>query len=262
MHQSIQRVDGRHCNQLRSIKITYDIFEYASGSVLFELGKTKVLCAVTLQQGVPPFLKGKKAGWLTAEYAMLPASTTNRTPRELSSVSRNGRSVEISRLIGRSLRAAVNLAAIGERTIMIDCDVLQADGGTRTACITGAYLALEQAVQKWIATKIIDTCPIAQPIAAVSVGLKDGQPMLDLDCAEDNDIDADYNFVITQSGAIIEVQGTSEKQPVAWPVFEKVCTVAIQGAQDLLQRCKQSDNLVTESELTSLSSTARYQLLS
>ena len=256
------RVDGRRCDQLRTMRITYDIFEYAAGSVLFELGKTKVLCAVTLQQTVPTFLKGKKTGWLTAEYAMLPVSTTNRTPRELSSASRNGRSVEISRLIGRSLRAAVNLDAIGERTIMIDCDVLQADGGTRTACITGAYLALEQAVQKWLSLKIIDTSPLLEPIAAVSVGLKNGQPLLDLDCAEDNTVDADYNFVITKSGGIVEVQGTSEKQAVEWSVLQEVCLFAIYGAQDLLQRCKQSDILVTEPNITTIPHSTRYRLAS
>ncbi|HZW60793.1 MAG TPA: ribonuclease PH, partial [Candidatus Babeliales bacterium] len=202
-------------------------------SVLFELGNTKVLCSISLQTGVPPFLKGKKTGWLTAEYAMLPSATTIRTPRESSTGQKNGRSIEISRLIGRSLRSVVNLQSIGEQTIMIDCDVLQADGGTRTACITGACLALSKAEMKWLASGIISKPLLIDKLAAISVGLTNQSALLDIDFAEDNACQADYNFVLTESGSIVEVQGTAEKSPITWQQMEQVYQLAQQGVSQL-----------------------------
>jgi ribonuclease PH len=227
--QAIKRADGRAHNELRPMRLTYDVFDYADGSVLLELGKTKVLCAVTLQQGVPPFLKGKKVGWLMAEYAMLPASTHVRTPREINSLKRNGRSIEISRLISRALRAVIQLDLLGEKTIIIDCDVLQADGSTRVACITGAYFALKSAVAQWLASGIIRTSILTDGLAAVSVGVTNGQVLLDIDYEEDSKIDADFNFVLTRSGNIVELQGSVEKNMISWDNFEQMKSCAVQG---------------------------------
>jgi len=227
------RASGRRGNQLRSLRISYDVFEHAAGSVLFEIGKTKILCAVTLQTGVPAFLKGKNSGWLTAEYAMLPASTTVRTQREGTSMRKNGRSIEISRLIGRSLRTVTDLHLLGERTIVIDCDVLQADGSTRTACITGACLALKAAQARWLKLKMINQNFLKAEIVAISVGTLNGKAILDLDYKEDSMSDADFNFIITRSGDIIEIQGGAEKSAVSWDLFNTMYVLAIQGAQQL-----------------------------
>lgn len=229
----IQRRDGRRNDQLRPVNTTYNVYEFAAGSVLFEFGKTKVLCAITVQNGVPAFLKGKGAGWLTAEYALLPASTNVRTQRESSLARKDGRSVEISRFIGRCFRSVVDLSAIGERTITIDCDVLQADGGTRTAAITGSFLALLKAQEVWFSSKLIHFPVIRDSIAAVSVGIVHGQPILDLDCQEDQLASADFNFVITQSDSIIEMQGGAECNPVTWEQFELIRDLARQGASEL-----------------------------
>jgi len=228
------RAGGRSPNQLREVKITYDVYEYAAGSVLFEIGKTRVLCAVNLQQGVPAFLKGQKTGWLTAEYSMLPASTTIRTVRDDASGRRNGRAVEISRLIGRSLRSVVDLSFLGERTIVVDCDVLQADGGTRAASITGACLALARAVEHWIELKIIKETLLTDRLTAISVGITQGTALLDVDFAEDSTLDADFNFVFNAAGDIIEMQGSAERAAVSWPQFEAMRLLASQGAQQLL----------------------------
>lgn len=233
-----QRRDGRSLSQMRDIRITYNIFEYAAGSVLFELGKTKILCSVTLQQGVPHFLKGKKVGWLTAEYAMLPAATTIRSVRESEQGRKNGRCVEISRLIGRSLRTIVDLDVIGERTIIIDCDVLQADGGTRTACITAAGLALEQAQQKWIAARLVETPILRDSVAAISLGLLNGHVMVDLNFEEDSSVDADFNVVITQSGEFVEVQGTAERNYYTLQQLIKVQETAAHTIADLFTLCQ------------------------
>jgi len=230
-----QRKDGRQPGHLRTTNILFNAFGYAAGSVLFELGNTKVLCSVSLQNGVPHFLKGKKTGWLTAEYAMLPASTMNRTIRETSSMKRNGRSVEISRLIGRSLRTIVDLDLLGERTIYIDCDVLQADGGTRTACITGACLALRSAINYWLENRVIKETILTGSLAAVSVGIVNGIPLLDLNYHEDNQADADFNFVITKLNKIVEIQGASEGATVSWEQFEKVKELAILGIREFIQ---------------------------
>ncbi len=229
----MKRLNGRLHNQMRAIKVTYDICGNADGSVLFELGNTKVLCTVMLQEGVPPFLKGKGQGWLTAEYTMLPSATTVRTVRESSSMKRNGRSVEISRLIGRALRSIINFEALKERTLYIDCDVIQADGGTRTAAISGSYCALYRAMQKLITTKKIAPF-LTDSLAAVSLGLIDDAILLDIDFQEDSCAQADFNFVMTGSGAIVEVQGAAEKAPVAWTVVQEMHLLAQEGITTIL----------------------------
>lgn len=241
MNTKMLRHDGRACDQLRKINVLYNVFGYASGNVLFELGNTKVLCSVMLQRGVPPFLKGKKTGWLTAEYSMLPTSTSTRSVRESVTLKRNGRSVEISRLLGRSLRSIVDLSVFGEQTITVDCDVLQADGGTRTAAITGAYLALKAAESQWIEQGIVPVNGfVKQAIGAISVGVVDGQPLLDLDCEEDNCAEADFNFVLTQQSDVIEVQGTAEKFPLSWDAYQQVQKLARTGIAQLITFCDQN----------------------
>jgi ribonuclease PH len=237
-----RRPNGRRSDQIRDLKITYNIIEHAAGSVLIELGKTKVLCAATLQQGVPPFLRGKNTGWLTAEYAMLPTSTVSRTPRESTAAQRNGRCVEISRFIGRVLRTVANLHYLNEYTITLDCDVLQADGGTRTASITGAFLALERAQQVWLAEGIITQPIVFDPVVALSVGVMGQEVIVDPDFTEDSHLDADFNIVLTQSGNLIEIQGGAEKRAISWTLFDRVRTMAEQGAVQLFSvsaECKQ-----------------------
>lgn len=235
MKNPIHRYNSRKPDQLREVKARFNLFGYACGSILFEMGNTKVLCSINLQTNVPPFLKGKKVGWLTAEYSMLPSSTLTRTIRESSSVRRNGRSVEISRLIGRSLRTIVDFNLLGERTIIVDCDVLQADGGTRTACITGACLALRIAEQKWLKKNIIKENILKDAIAAVSVGVVAGAPLLDLDFSEDSKADADFNFVITKSNKLVEIQGASEGATISWDQFEKARVFALNGIKKLFE---------------------------
>lgn len=239
MSESIQRANGRAFDQLRDIRISYNVFGYAPGSVLFELGNTKVLCSITMQVGVPPFLKGTKTGWLTAEYAMLPTSCQTRSARESTQAKRNDRSVEISRLIGRSLRAVVDLKRIGERTIYVDCDVLQADGSTRTAAITGAFLALKKADEYWLHAADIAESIIIDSVAAVSAGFTPAGALLDLDYSEDSIIDADYNFILTQSEKIIEIQGAAEKSVLSWQQFDQLKSLAIKGTADLFIRMDQ-----------------------
>ena len=229
-----QRFSGRGANQLRPFNLSYNIIEYAAGSVLFQIGRTKVICTVSLQNGVPPFLKGKKTGWLTAEYSMLPAATHVRKERETIGCKRNGRSVEISRFIGRVLRSVVDLSLLGEKTITIDCDVLQADGGTRSAAICGAYAALSMAVERWITSQTIPSTLLKDSIGAISVGMFEDELLLDLDCAEDNATHADFNFVLTGSGKLIEVQGTAEHAPIAWPVMQEMYQVAQRGVTTIL----------------------------
>lgn len=236
----IQRASGRTFDQMRTVTISYNAFGYAPGSVLFELGNTKVLCSVSMQVGVPPFLKGTKTGWLTAEYAMLPTSCKTRATRESTQAKRNDRSIEISRLIGRSLRAVVDLSKIGERTIHVDCDVLQADGSTRTASITGAYLALQMAVARWLEMGDLIHTIIHDSVAAVSAGFIDGVALLDLDYAEDSIIDADYNFILTRSQKIIEIQGAAEKNAVTWHDFDQLKSLALKGTHDLFKIIDQS----------------------
>jgi len=201
------------------------------------MGRTKVLCAVNIQHGVPQFLKGKKRGWLMAEYAMIPSSTVVRTPREIIKMRRNGRSSEISRFISRSLRTIIDFEALGERTIVVDCDVLQADAGTRTACVTGACLALQAAVTKWIADGFLEKNILTDSIAALSVGWLQGQPLLDLDFSEDSKVDADFNIVMTKSGNLVEFQGAVEGSTITWEQFEQIRVLAVKGIEQLFKAC-------------------------
>lgn len=231
---SSSRLGKREYNELRPLKVTYDIYSYTQGSVLFEIGNTKILCSVTLQNSVPHFLRGKRKGWLTAEYALLPAATPIRTVREVSANKRNGRTIEISRLIGRALRSVANLSVLGENTIFIDCDVLQADGGTRTACITAAYLALKCAQQRLINDGTISGPILTDEIASVSVGMGTYGPLMDMDFAEDSTVHADYNFIITRVGnRIVEIQGSAEYAPISWSDFEDLKNLSLKGATDI-----------------------------
>ncbi len=232
---SVVRSDGRATDQLREIDVKIDEFGFADGSVLLSFGKTKVLCSISLSEGVPPFLKGKGTGWLTAEYAMLPCSTNKRSIRESSLASKNSRSVEISRLIGRSLRTVCDLNLIGERTINIDCDVLQADGGTRVCAISGSCLALEIAQRKWLDRRILKKPILKERIAGVSVIVSEDFVLLDPSQSEDSDSSADFNFILTESGKIIEIQGTSEKTPLDWDKFDGMCSLAIAGTENILK---------------------------
>ncbi len=229
---SFKRSDGRAYNQLRTLKLSYG-FGYAAGSVLFHIGNTKVLCSVTMQPSVPSFLKGKKTGWLTAEYAMLPTATKQRTQRPSSALKQQGRSVEISRIISRSLRTLVDLDSLGERSIMVDCDVLQADGGTRAAAITGAYIALQAAQQRWLISGTIEQPFLTDSVAAVSVGIMKGQPLLDLNFIEDSAVDGDFNFILTKSGDIIEIQGSAERVALSWNEFDSFKKLAVDGVEQL-----------------------------
>jgi ribonuclease PH len=238
---SIKRFAGRSCNQLRFMHITHETFGYADGSVLFQMGRTKVLCSITLQNGVPPFLKGKRTGWLNAEYAMLPIATKQRTQRAQTLAQQNGRTVEISRLISRVLRTIVDLDKIGERTIVVDCDVLQADGGTRAAAITGASIALLKAQEHWLKHKIITEPFLLDEVAAISVGVLQEECLLDIDFAEDSIIDADFNVILTKSNKIVEIQGTAEKAPVSWEVFEHIKQLASEGVQQIFAFIEQKE---------------------
>lgn len=210
------RIDKRVNDEMRLIKITDDFVKYPEGSVLIEFGETKVICNATVSENVPPFLKGSGTGWVTAEYSMLPRATHSRNIREASKGKLSGRTHEISRLIGRSLRSVIDLGILGEKSIILDCDVIQADGGTRTAAISGAFIALSKAVNKMIEQGEIDGNPITESVAAVSVGIVDNELCLDLNYEEDSNAQVDMNLVGTPSGKLIEIQGTAEKSP-----FEK-----------------------------------------
>ncbi len=231
------RHDHRAYDQIRSVKVSYNCFGYAPGNVFFEQDNTKVLCSVSMQKGVPPFLKGTRTGWLTAEYAMLPAATLSRVARESVLLKRNYRSVEISRMIGRSLRTIIDLNSFGEQTIMIDCDVLQADGGTRCASLTGAFLALKMAEQKWLLDGLLRKSIIKDSLAAVSVGIVAGCPLLDLDYQEDSKADVDFNVVLTSTEKVIEIQGASEKSPISWQLFDQLRDLASHGIKQLFKNC-------------------------
>jgi len=227
------RKDGRRFDELRPVKIIPHFLKYAEGSVLIEVGETKVICSVSVEEKVPPFLKDTGMGWITAEYAMLPRSTQSRTPRD-SITGKKGRSYEIQRLIGRSLRAVVDLTLLGERTFWVDCDVIQADGGTRTASITGAFVALALAVRKLLAQGILPKDPIREPVAAVSCGLLGEEVLLDLTYEEDSFADVDANFVLTESLKIVELQATAEKEPFPWKLFEQMKVLAEKGITHLI----------------------------
>jgi len=230
------RIDGRSPTDLRQVEIATNYLDYAEGSALISFGKTRVLCAASIEKSVPPWMMGKGTGWVTGEYAMLPRSTLTRTQRETKGIS--GRSQEIQRLIGRSLRAAVDLAALGERMIMVDCDVIQADGGTRTAAITGGYVALVLALQQLIRQGDVKPAVMTASVAAVSVGIINGQAMLDLCYAEDSHAEVDCNVVMNAAGEYIEVQGTAEGKPIARERLNELLDLAHIGIKQLtmLQR--------------------------
>lgn len=236
MAREIKRTDNRSFTCLRSLNIKTDICEYADGSVIFQLGKTKVLCTVTIQPGLPAFLRGQQTGWLTAEYAMLPTATQTRRPREISVMKRNGRSVEISRVIGRTLRTVIDLSQIPDKTITVDCDVIQADGGTRAASISGAYVALRIAEKKMLSRSIIHKPFLKDSIGAVSVGVNGSTILLDPDFQEDSMMDADFNFIVTGSGKLIEIQGGAEKNAISWDYFEQVRSCALLGLKQLFDQ--------------------------
>ena len=229
----MQRPSGRNPNQLRDIRIIRRYTKHAEGSVLVEFGDTKVICTASVVNNVPSFLRGQGQGWLTAEYGMLPRSTGTRMDREAARGKQQGRTVEIQRLIGRSLRAAVDLTALGENTINIDCDVIQADGGTRTASITGAWVALADAIAHLKAAGKVTGEPLKRAIASVSVGIYQGVPVLDLDYPEDSSADTDMNVVMGDDGGIIEIQGTAEAEPFTEEEFAAMLKLAKQGIADL-----------------------------
>ena len=220
--------------QLRSVRITRNYTKHAEGAVLIEFGDTKVICTASVEEKVPGFLKGKNQGWLTAEYGMLPRSTGTRTDREAARGKQSGRTQEIQRLIGRSLRAVMDLAKLGERTIHIDCDVIQADGGTRTASITGAFVAAQDAVAYLLGKGLITESPIRDSVAAISVGVYEGVPVLDLDYAEDSNCDTDMNVVMTGSGGFVEVQGTAEGTPFSRAEMDALLALADKGIRELI----------------------------
>ena len=227
------RSDGRQLNQLRPTTIRPDYLQTAEGSVLIEAGNTRVLCTASVEDTVPGFLRGTGKGWVTAEYSMLPRATVTRTPREVSKGRLSGRTHEIQRLIGRSLRAIVDLAALGERSIIVDCDVLQADGGTRTAAITGSYVALAIALGTLVKFKVLPRSPMTDSVAATSVGIVSGQPMLDLAYEEDSRADVDMNVVLTGSGKFIELQATAEHTPFADQELDRLVELARAGIGEL-----------------------------
>ncbi|WP_273777817.1 ribonuclease PH [Acinetobacter sp. GSS19] len=230
------RIDQRALDQLREIKITRSYTRYAEGSVLVEFGHTKVLCTASIDNSVPRFLKGKGQGWVTAEYGMLPRSTHTRSDREAARGKQSGRTQEIQRLIGRSLRAMVDLKKLGENTITIDCDVIQADGGTRTAAITGGAVALVDAMNVLLSQKKIKHDPLTGLVAAVSVGMYQGDVLLDLCYEEDSNCETDLNVVMTQSGEFIEIQGTAEDKPFTRQQADQMLALAEQGIQTLVQK--------------------------
>ena len=227
------RPSGRAHNALRDVTITPGFAHHAEGSVLIKMGGTEVLCAASVEPRVPPFMRNSGQGWVTAEYGMLPRATHTRGDREAARGKQSGRTQEIQRLIGRSLRAVVDRAALGEMTITLDCDVLNADGGTRCASITGAWVALNLALRHLVRMNVIKTVPLIGQVAAISCGLVDGQPVLDLDYAEDSNADADANFVLTDGGGIVEIQGTAEKAPFSDAQFAALMALARQGTERL-----------------------------
>ena len=231
----MERVDGRRADQLRPVVIERDFIKHAEGSVLIAVGDTKVICTASVEDKVPPFLRGLGEGWITAEYAMLPRATEVRNVREASRGKQGGRTHEIQRLIGRALRAVVDLKAIGERTIWIDCDVIQADGGTRTSSITGAYIALVDALTKLKEQENWETLPITDDLAAISVGIVDGQVLLDLCYQEDSQAEVDLNVVMTGSGKLVEIQGTAEAETFTRQELTAMLDLAESGINELVK---------------------------
>jgi len=234
------RPSGRRPDQLRDITFQLGFTKHAEGSCLTKFGDTHVLCTASLEEKLPPFLRNKGTGWITAEYGMLPRSTHSRVDREAARGKQSGRTQEIQRLIGRALRSVIDLKALGERQITIDCDVLQADGGTRTAAISGAYVALHQALQKLKEQGLIESLPISHQVAAVSCGIVQGVPVLDLDYNEDSTAQADANFVLTDAGAIIEVQTTAEEKPFDESALFEMMRLARQGIGEIMSLQKEA----------------------
>jgi len=231
----MKRGDGRAWDELRPIIITPGFQNFAEGSALIELGKTRVLCSVSVEERVPGFLRGEGTGWITAEYAMLPRATITRTPRDSSRGRVAGRSQEIQRLIGRSLRAVTDLTTLGERTLVVDCDVLQADGGTRTAAITGSYVALHQAMRTLANMGVISSIPLKSAVAATSVGIVHSYRLLDLCYDEDYKAEVDFNAVMTSKGEFVEVQGTAEAKPFTKETIDSLLSLAEKGIKELFQ---------------------------
>ena len=234
------RPSGRTTAQIRPVTITRNFTAYAEGSVLIEIGDTKVLCNATVETGVPRFMKGQGKGWVTAEYSMLPRSTHTRNQREAAKGKQSGRTLEISRLIARSLRAAIDLSALGENTITVDCDVIQADGGTRTASITGACVALVDAINYMRKENIIKTNPLKHMIAAISVGVYKGTPIADLEYLEDSEAETDMNVIMTEDGRLIEVQGTAEEEPFTFDEMNEMMSLAKNAIGELVDEQKKA----------------------
>jgi ribonuclease PH len=228
------RPSGRDADQMRVVRFTPDFTRHAEGSVLAEFGDTRVLCNASVERRVPPWLRGKGSGWVTGEYGMLPRSTNTRTGREATRGKQSGRTLEIQRLIGRSLRAVVDLDALGERTVTLDCDVIQADGGTRTAAISGAFVALSIAMQKLVADKSLQANPLHGQVAAVSVGIYSGMPVLDLDYSEDSAAETDMNIVMNGNGGFIEVQGTAEGHAFSNEELNAMLALARKGIDEII----------------------------
>lgn len=235
----MQRIDGRSKDQIRPVRITRNYLKHAEGSVLIEMGDTKVICTASVDEKVPPFIKGTGKGWITSEYGMLPRSTEVRKPRESVRGRIDGRTMEIQRLIGRALRSIVDLDKLGEMTVYIDCDVIQADGGTRTASITGSYVALFDALNKLAEQDKLKAIPLNGYIAAVSVGIKDGETILDLNYAEDSTCQVDMNLVMTDNGEFIEIQGTGEESPFSKEKLSEMMELGEKGIKDLIELQKQ-----------------------
>lgn len=235
MSIEIMRPSGRKHNEKRAVSAEIRISKYAEGSCLIKFGDTHVLCTASVEERVPPFLRGQGLGWVTAEYGMLPRSTHTRTDREAARGKQSGRTLEIQRLIGRSLRAVTDTKALGERQVRIDCDVIQADGGTRTAAITGGYMALYSALKNLVSKKVLPRVPLSDQVAAISCGVYKGYPVLDLDYSEDSSADADCNFVLTGTGGIIEIQATAEKEPFSPNIFDELTDLAKCGVAELVR---------------------------
>ncbi|UCD10969.1 MAG: ribonuclease PH [Nitrospinaceae bacterium] len=230
----MSRNSGRALDELRKVKVTKHYITHPAGCALIQMGNTKVICAASVEDRVPPFLRDKKTGWVTAEYSMIPSSTHTRTAREASRGKLSGRTQEIQRLIGRSLRTIVDMEKMGERTVWIDCDVIQADGGTRCASITGAFIALALAFKKLKKEKVIDEVPIRDYVAAVSVGIAEGNQLLDLDYSEDSEAAVDLNIIKTGSGGFIEIQGTAERDPFNDKQLRDLLALADKGIKELI----------------------------
>ena len=233
------RIDGRTATQMRPVRIIPNFIQAAEGSVLIEIGRTRVICTASVEEVVPPFLRNSGKGWVTSEYAMIPRATNTRTARESSTGKRSGRTLEIQRLIGRSLRTAIDMDRIGERTIWLDCDVIEADGGTRTASITGSFVALKLAVKSLLDSGKLSKDPMLCFVAAVSVGVVGGVPMLDLNYAEDSGADVDFNIVMTDKGEFVEIQGTAERNPFNESVLNELLKLGRAGILELIEKQRQ-----------------------